>query len=178
MKPKIIAFAASTRAGSFNQSALEIAAQGAAEAGADVTLVSLEDYPMPLYQADEEETDGIPTGATELGKLIAEQDGILLASPEYNGFFSPLLKNTLDWLSRLDDNPLPGKTAAILAASPGGLGGLRALPYVHLLLNNLGVTVLPQPPAIGSAHESLQDSSSHHHDKLKKLGAQLAKALS
>jgi chromate reductase, NAD(P)H dehydrogenase (quinone) len=177
MKPKITAFAASTRVGSLNQQALDIAVEGAEAAGAEVAMIYLRDYPMPLYSAAEEEANGIPLTALDLAKVIQSNRGILLASPEYNGFFSPLLKNTIDWLSRIEGKPLAGKTAAVIAASPGGFGGLRALPYVHLLLNNMGVTVLPNSPAIGTAHEVLKDPSHSSHKILKSTGEQLARAI-
>lgn len=178
---KILAFAASTRAGSFNQTALEVAADGAREAGAEITLLALRDYPLPLFDQDLEAAEGPLHDVLKLRSIFAEHDGLLVASPEYNGFFTPLLKNTLDWLSRPapDDSPSPfaGKTAALISASPGGLGGMRGLPHAKLLLENLGILVLPQTHAVGSAHDvfGADDFDGSRHAKgLQSLGRALA----
>src|ERR1700760_1974754 len=102
MTIRILAFSGSTRRGSFNQKLLNIAAHGAAEAGANITHISLNDYPLPIYDADLESQSGLPANAEALQKLVAEHDALLIASPEYNGGYTALLKNTLDWLSRPD----------------------------------------------------------------------------
>ena len=147
---KILAFAGSTRQESFNRKLIRIAAQGAENAGAAVTLVELADYPMPLFNQDLEASEGMPQTAHDLKQLFIEHDGLLIASPEYNSAFSPLMKNTLDWVSRVerDGEPLYAayrdKVAAILSASPGGLGGIRGLVFLRMLLGNLGITVLPE----------------------------------
>ncbi len=179
--PSILAFAASTRNGSFNQSALEVAAEGARDAGSSVTLLSLKDYPLPLFDQDLEAADGLPANVLALRKLFAAHHALLIAVPEYNGFFPPLYKNTLDWLSRPapDDSPAPfaNKTAAVISASPGGLGGVRGLPHAKLLLQNLGILVLPQSHAVAGAHDvfSAPDfPSSRHATSLKSVGQALA----
>ena len=132
---KILAFAGSARKESFNKKLVNIAAIGARNDGADVTVVDLADYSMPIFNQDMENTDGMPEKASEFKKLLIEHDGFLIASPEYNSAFSALLKNTIDWASRKeteDEIPLEaykGKVAVIMAASPGGLGGLRGLVH-------------------------------------------------
>ena len=177
--PKILAFAASTRTGSFNQQAVEIAAGGARDAGADVTLLSLADHPLPLFDQDLEAAEGTPANALALRQIFADHHALLIASPEYNGFFTPLYKNTIDWLSRPagDDAPAPfaDKVAAVVAASPGGLGGLRGIPHARLLLENLGVLVIPATHAAGSAHESLADPEGRASQGLRDVGAALAR---
>ena len=103
----------------------------------------------------------MPAAALELKAQFAAHDGFLIASPEYKGFFSPLLKNTLDWVSRpAPDAPTPyaGKTAGLLAASPGALGGIRCLPHLRLLLTNLGVTVSPAQLALGHADQAFDSA--------------------
>jgi len=143
----------------------------AGETGALVTLVELGDFPMPLMNEDLETAAGIPENARDFKKLLAEHDGFLIASPEYNGFVTPLLKNCLDWASRsetADEKPLSafrGKTAAILSASPGGLGGLRSLFVLRTLLTNLGVIVLPGQHAVSGADKAFDDEG-----KLKDTG--------
>ncbi len=169
MAPKILAFAGSARKASFNKKLLRVAAEAAREAGADVTLIDLADYPLPLYDGDLEEASGLPENAKKLKALFLQHDGLLLACPEYNSTITPLLKNTLDWVSRAetdDEPPLAAyrnKTAALLSASPGRLGGLRGLVHVRAILGNIGVLVLPDQVAVGQAHQ-LFDESGHLTD--------------
>lgn len=154
---RILAFAGSTREGSYNRALVGQAAEFAREAGANVTLVELVDLPMPIFDQDLEASGGIPANALAFKALLSGSDGFLIASPEYNGFVTPLLKNCLDWASRSEtpnEKPLSafrGKTAAILSASPGSLGGLRSLSAVRTLLTNLGVIVLPGQHAVSGA---------------------------
>lgn len=163
---KILAFAGSARKASFNKQLIRIAALGAREAGAEVTLIDLADLPMPLFDQDLEAEQGMPQNAGAFKKLLIEHDGFLIASPEYNSALSPLLKNALDWASRSEvggEKPLlayAGKFAGILAASPGGLGGLRGLVFLRMLLGNLGVTVLPRQLAVARAFEAFAEDGS------------------
>src|SRR4029078_647363 len=98
--PRILAFAGSSRRESFNKKLIKIAAAGAEAAGAMVTLVDLADYAMPLFNQDTETEQGLPEQAVALKKLFLENDGLLLSCPEYNSGITPLLKNTIDWVSR------------------------------------------------------------------------------
>jgi NAD(P)H-dependent FMN reductase len=181
---KILAFSGSAREGSFNQKLVAAAAQGAAGAGAEVTVINLADYPAPLYDGDLEANEGIPEKIQTLKKLFGEHDALLIASPEYNGSLSALLKNTLDWVSRPDgDEPMlaayRGKTAAIVAASPGGLGGLRGLVHLRQVLTNLGVLVIPDQQAVSKAHEVFGEDGGIADEKMRagveKIGAELAR---
>jgi chromate reductase len=180
---KILGFAGSARADSFNKRLVRIALRGAKEAGAEVTFVDLRDYSLPIYDADGESASGLPENAKKLGALFRANDGLLLASPEYNGFLSPLLKNTLDWVSRSaeaqpDLSVFQNKIAAIMAASPGPLGGLRGLRGVRELLTNLGITVLPNQMTIRSAFKQFDDAGEMLDDEQSKrveaFGADLA----
>ena len=185
--PKIIAFAGSIREESFNWKLLQIAANGARQADADVTVVNLADYPMPLFNQDLEASEGMPDTARRLKQLMIESDGLLIASPEYNSAFSPLLKNTIDWISRAEDSDEPplaaykGKVAAILSASPGPLGGLRGLVFLRMLLGNLGVTVLPNQQTLPSAFNAFSEDGNLLDQKkqqaITELGAELASTL-
>ena len=159
MSTKILAFAGSTRINSYNKLLVRNAVHIAEQQGATVTLLDLRDYPMPLYDGDLETNSGIPACALELRNLMKENHGILLSCPEYNSAISAVLKNTIDWISR----PLPGdpplvafsgKTAALLAASPGALGGIRTLASVRSILANLGMIVIPKQYAHGNAKDS------------------------
>lgn len=181
---KILAFAGSSRKESFNKKLVKIAALGAREAGAVVTMIDLADYTMPLFNQDLENEQGMPENARKFKKLMIEHDAFIIASPEYNSAFSPLLKNVIDWASRAESDDEPplvayqGKMATIMAASPGALGGLRGLVFLRMLLANIGVTVLPDQQAIRQAYKAFNDDGSLIDDKKQKsvlgLGSQLA----
>ena len=146
--PKILAFAGSVRRDSWNRKLIHSAADAARAVGADVTMLDLADYPLPLYNGDYEDANGVPDNALRLKALFKAHDGFIIASPEYNSSIPPLLKNTIDWVSREWQGesglvPYQGKVAAILAASPGSFGGMRMLPHLRQILNTLGVLVLP-----------------------------------
>lgn len=179
---KILAFAGSTRRDSWNQKLVQAAAIAARSAGADVTLLDLADYPLPLYNGDLEARDGLPEPAQRLKILFKAHDGLLIASPEYNSSVSPLLKNTLDWVSREWQGesglaPYQNKVAAIMAASPGALGGMRMLPHLRQILNTLGVLVLPGQFSLPHADQAFQQDSLKSPERLQTLIADLAKTL-
>lgn len=155
---KILMFAGSARADSVNKKLVFAAANIAREVGAEVTIVDLAAYEMPIYQGDDEEKNGVPENAKKLHDLVQANDTIVIASPEYNGLPSPLLKNVIDWVSRVDVKVYEGKVAGLLAASPGGLGGMRGLPHLRTLLTNLNTLVVPQQAAIGGAFDAFDDS--------------------
>ncbi len=181
--PKILAFAGSSRTGSYNQKLVTAAAEYARNAGASVTVVSLRDFALPLFDQDLESAQGLPAGAKQFKALLREHDGFLIASPEYNSSFTPLLKNAIDWASRAeskDEPPLAayrGKVAALLSASPGALGGLRGLVHLRALLGNIGVIVLPDQVAIGAAHEVFDDAGLIKDERKSAQIANLARSL-
>lgn len=157
--PRILAFAGSTREGSFNKKLVKVAADGATDAGAEATVIDLRDFPMPLYDGDLEAADGLPEPARRLKALFMEHDGLLIASPEYNGGMSAVLKNAIDWVSRSEGDEgglaaYKGKVAGLVAASPGRLGGLRGLVHTRQILTNIGVLVIPQQHALGGAGQA------------------------
>jgi len=141
--PRILAFSGSARRESLNKKFLAFAVDAVREAGGEVTLIELSAYPLPLYNGDLEDSDGMPAQAMRLIELIGRHDGLLIASPEYNSMFTPLLKNTIDWCTRGDDNPFSGKVAGIVSASPGAFGGIRSQQLVQQLLLKLGCHVIP-----------------------------------
>jgi NAD(P)H-dependent FMN reductase len=162
-KPRILALAGSTRKGSFNRNLLREAARGAVDGGAEVVEADLREFAMPLFDQDDEREHGMPEAAVRLKRLFLDCDGLLLASPEYNGSITGVLKNAIDWVSRRqgDEAPLAafrGKAAALLAASPGALGGLRGLVHVRAILSNLGMLVLPGQLAVPKAGDVFADS--------------------
>lgn len=187
MIPKILAFAGSARQESYNKKLVKIASAGAQEAGAEVTLVDLRDYPMPLVDEDLEKLEGIPANARKIKELMMAHHGLLISSPEYNSSITPLLKNTIDWVSRSISakeaslSAYQGKVAAIMSASPGALGGLRSLSTVRSLLENIGVMVIPDQRAISKAHEAFNPDGNLKDPKLaegvKSLGAKLVQII-
>jgi len=184
---KILAFAGSNRKGSINKKLVQIAASAAEKQGASVTVIDLIDFPMPLFNQDIETEHGLPEKAKEFKKLLVESDGLLIASPEYNSAFSPLLKNVIDWASRAEEENEPplmaykGKFASIMSASPGGLGGIRGLVFLRMLLSNIGVTVLPEQQAISQAFKAFDKdgglADENQQQSVENLGVNLVHIL-
>jgi NAD(P)H-dependent FMN reductase len=157
-KPKILALAGSTRKESYNRKLLALAVEALKKTEAEITIIDLNDFPLPLMNEDVQNEQGVPEPAQKLKKIFAEHHGLLLACPEYNSSITPLLKNTIDWVSRKEGQEPPlmaytGKICSLISASPGALGGLRGLVTVRSLLSNIGVLVLPEQLAVPKAHE-------------------------
>ncbi len=184
---KLLAFAGSKRKESVNVKLLNVAVRGARDAGASVTTIDLADYSLPIFDEDEEAAQGMPEAARQIKRMMVEHDGFLIASPEYNSAFSPLLKNVVDWASRAeskDEPPLAayqGKLAVIMSASPGALGGIRGLVFLRMLLGNIGVTVLPNQKALPRALKAFHKDGSlldkRTQDSVLELGRKLASAV-
>ncbi len=163
-QPRILAFAGSLRAGSFNRRLVEIAAAGARDAGAEVTLADLREYPLPVFDEDLEARDGLHANARRFKDLLLANRGLLVACPEYNSSVTAAFKNVIDWASRpcagpdgTPEKPLgcfDGKIAALMSASPGALGGLRGLVHARAILGNIRVLVIPDQVAVPRAHEA------------------------
>lgn len=187
MTPRILAFGGALRRDSFNQKLAARAAEGAREAGAEVTLIALREFPMPPYDYEIQAASGLPAEAKRLKALFREHQGLLIASPEYNSSFSGVLKNAIDWISRSESKDEPsmaafaGKTAAICAASPGALGGLRGLVPLRMMLGNMGVNVLPDQVTVGGADKAFAPDGRLLDEKLdarvRGLGASLTRHL-
>lgn len=159
---RILVFAGSARTQSVNKKLATEAARLAREAGAEVTEIDLGNFPLPLYDGDLEAEEGLPENAGQIRRLMIDHQGLLLACPEYNSSITPLLKNTIDWVSRPAEGvpslaAFKGKIATLLSASPGALGGLRGLVHVRAILGNLGVIVLPNQVALSQAHQAFSD---------------------
>lgn len=161
---RILVFAGSARRDSFNKKLAAAAAQKARDLGADVELIDLADFPMPLYDGDLEEGQGTPAMVTALRDKMVAADALLIACPEYNSSITPLLKNVIDWTSRPEGDvaaPMAAyqnKVAAIMSTSPGGLGGMRGLVHVRAILSSIGVMVVPGDVAIGSAFKAFGEN--------------------
>jgi chromate reductase, NAD(P)H dehydrogenase (quinone) len=181
--PKILAFAGSTRSASLNKQLARFAADAARAAGAEVTLLDLRDYALPLFDEDLEEQQGLPENAKKLKALFREHDAFIIASPEYNSSITAVLKNTLDWISRSESDDEPalvafrGKTALLLSASPGGFGGMRGLVHLRAILGNIGVIVLPDQVAVPKAHEVLDGAGGIKDERTAGQVTRVAKGL-
>jgi NAD(P)H-dependent FMN reductase len=160
-KPRILAFAGSTRTGSLNKRLIRVAAEAARAAGAEVTLIDLRDYPLPPYDGDVE-AQGLPAAAVALKDLFKAHDGFLISAPEYNGGMSGMLKNTIDWVSRRGDDDsrlaaFSGKFAGLMAAAPGRLGAIRGLGQLRHVLTTVGVLVVPRQHGIHAADTAFDE---------------------
>ncbi|ELS04707.1 putative flavoprotein [Xenococcus sp. PCC 7305] len=162
-QPKILAFAGSSRIDSFNKKLAKFAIAEASKAGAEVTYIDMLDYPLPLFNEDLETKEGLPPKVLEFKRLLREHQGFIISCPEYNGSITPLLKNAIDWASRPELNEeslscFKGKVAALLATSPGALGGIRGLVHVRAILEGIGVLVIPEQKAIPNAEQAFDPS--------------------
>lgn len=181
---KILAFSGSLRANSYNQKLVKLAADAARSAGAEVTLISLREFPLPLFDEDLEAEQGKPENAKLLKALFLRHNTLLIASPEYNSMITAALKNAFDWVSRpdsADEAPLSafaGKTAAILSASPGAYGGARSLGFLRPFLGNIKINVLQEEFSLSKAHEAFAEDgsllNSEFAAKLRAIGWKLA----
>lgn len=184
--PKILAFAGSLRAGSFNKKVINVAVEGARRAGAEVTLIDLKDFPMPIYDADQHEAEGFPEHANRFQQLLLAHDGLLISSPEYNGSLPGGLKNAIDWASRVNGEiklgaAFKGKVGGIMTASPGSFGGIRCLSHLRAVLSILLVHVLPEEYAVTFADKAFDDAGNFKDAKMQSLierhGANVAETL-
>ncbi len=181
--PKILAFAGSLRRDSLNKKLAAAAAQAAEAAGAEVTLIDLKDFPLAVYDQDVEDAEGLPDAAKRLKQLMFDADGFLISAPEYNSSITAALKNAIDWASRREEGEEPlqafrGKVAALVAASPGGLGGLRGLVHVRAILGNIQVLVLPRQYALSNAGQAFDEQGRLTDEKAREaveaIGRELA----
>lgn len=182
-KPKILAFAGSLRKNSYNKRVLKTAIEGAKRAGAEVIFLDLLDFPMPIYNEDDHKEKGFDANALRFQEILSEYDGLLIASPEYNGSLPAALKNALDWASRSNDKfkmgeVFRGKFAAIITASPGSFGGIRCLVHLRGILSVLGINVMPSEIAVSFVGKMFDgDAEEMIDEKMKNLLENLAASL-
>lgn len=160
--PNILVFAGSVRTGALSAKLAAVAAKELALLDAGVTLISLADYPMPIYDGDLEASRGIPENALKLARQIAAHAGVFISTPEYNHSLPPLLKNAIDWVSRPKTGaglPLRGKAYGIGSTSDGAIGGARALIDLRkVLATALGAAVVPEQIALSNADRAFDES--------------------
>ncbi len=182
---KLLFFAGSARAGSHNKKLARLGTMIAEANGIPATFLDLADYPMPIYHGDLEAAEGIPENAQKLKAVMEAHTGIFIASPEYNASITPLLKNALDWVSRPQDGVptqvYKTRVFALGSASPGGMGGLRALNTVRTVLTlGLGALVLPEQFAVPRAREAFGEdghlTNKDAQENFKALIQKLARA--
>ncbi|MBI4169021.1 MAG: NAD(P)H-dependent oxidoreductase [Acidobacteria bacterium] len=154
---RILTFAGSLRAGSFNRKLLNVAVE-TLRSRADIDLLDLREVAMPLYDGDLEEKEGLPEGARRFKARIAAADAILIATPEYNNSVPGPLKNAIDWASRPPDNPFKGKVVLLMGASPGQFGAVRGVLAVRLILTALSAIVIPQMGLIPRADQAFDEA--------------------
>src|ERR1700681_3659304 len=160
---KILVIPGSLRTGSHNARLAAAAAYQFAQAGVEVTRISLGDFPLPIYDGDLQTKSGVPKNAVNLKRMIAAHHGVLLVSPEYNSSVPPLVKNTIDWVTRVQDaqesrgQVFRERVFAIAAASESRLGGTRALAALRLILTACHASVIPNQFALSHASEAYDD---------------------
>ena len=185
--PKILVFAGSIRTASLNARLAALAAKELALLNVDVTRISLLDYPLPLFHGDLEVEQGAPANAVKLKRMFGVHHGVFIASPEYNASITPLLKNTLDWISRVREATEPSLAAyrqrvfALGAASNGTLGGYRSLMALRQVLElGCGALVLPEQIAVTEAATAFDEMDNlrdeHHAQKLRSVLGQLVES--
>lgn len=173
MTLRLLAFSGSLRRESFNLRVVAHAADIARARGAEVSVISLADYPMPVFNQDDESTTGVPAPARAFREQLNGHHGFIIGCPEYNSSITAALKNAIDWASRAKlegEKPLgcfAGKAVALTAASPGALGGLRGLDHVREILGNVGCHVVPGMAAIPGVHEAFGPDGSLTNDRAR-----------
>ncbi|MET3794363.1 NADPH-dependent FMN reductase [Aquamicrobium terrae] len=181
--PRILVFAGSVRSGAFSGKTADAAQKALALQGAEVTRISLLDYPLPIYDQDLEKEEGIPESAMKLARLFASHDGVLIATPEYNGSVPPLLKNTIDWLSRVrrdgdkELKPLTGKVVAICSSSEGQFAGIRAINHLRAILQRCQMEVTMPECSVPRGGEAFDDKGDFRDERLQQTMERVASAL-
>ena len=183
MIPKILVFAGSVRTGAYSGRTADIAQKELALQGAEVTRISLADYPLPIMDQDLEKEKGIPANALKLARMIAAHDAVLICTPEYNGSIPPLVKNTIDWVSRVhSDNgkplkPYPGKVAAICSSSDGHFAGIRSANHLRAVLAHIGMEIIAPQVSVPYGAEAFDGDGDFMEDRLRKGMTRLCSTL-
>jgi chromate reductase len=180
MIPRILVFAGSTRTGAYSGKTADVAQREFALQGAEVTRISLEDYPLPLMDQDLEREKGVPENAVKLARLFTEHDAICICTPEYNGSIPPLVKNTIDWVSRVRGDrvrPYSGKPYAICSSSDGHFAGIRSAGHLRAVLAHIQADVIAPQVSVPSAGEAFDEDGSFREERLRKGMVRLCGAL-
>lgn len=154
---RVLAFAASLREKSLNRKLIALAAEIARAEGAEVDFAEFREFEMPLYSGDLDERGGLPSGALEFKRRLERADAVMISSPEYNYSISGVLKNLIDWVSRVRPMPWRGKSIYLMSASPSPMGGIRGLWQTRIPLEGCGALVFPDMFALPHANEAFHD---------------------
>ena len=181
--PKILVFAGSIRTGAFSGRTADVAQKELAMQGAEVTRISLADYPLPILDEDLEKEKGVPDNAVKLGRLIAAHDGLLIATPEYNGSIPPLLKNTIDWVSRVRTDsgrmfrPFAGKVAGLCSSSNGHFAGIRCINHLRAVLVRCQMEVVTPECSVADGASAFDADGNFRDERLNKSMEHLCRTL-
>jgi len=183
MIPRILVFAGSIRSGAYSGRTADIAQRELAVQGAEVTRISLVDYPLPLMDEDLEREKGVPENAVKLARLFAEHDALLICTPEYNGSIPPLVKNTIDWVSRVKADggrplrPFPGKLVAICSSSDGHFAGIRSAGHLRAVLSHIQMEVIAPQVSVPNGAEAFDEDGNFRAERLRKGMERLCRTL-
>lgn len=184
MTPQILVFAGSTRNGALSGKTADAAMKELALQGAEVTRISLADYPLPILNEDLEREKGVPENAVRLAHWVRSHDGVLIATPEYNSSLPPLLKNTIDWISRVskDEQGRPmrafsGKTVALCSSSSGGFAGVRAIAQLRAVLVHIQAEVIAPQCSVPRAQDAFDENGGFIEERLQKSMARVCRTL-
>ncbi|MGB3503289.1 MAG: NAD(P)H-dependent oxidoreductase [Mesorhizobium sp.] len=184
MTPKILVFAGSIRSGAYSGRVADCAQKELALQGADVTRISLADYPLPIMDEDLEAEKGVPENAYRLARLFVANDALLICTPEYNGSIPPLLKNTIDWVSRIskDTNgtplrPYPGRLVGLCSSSNGHFAGIRSANHLRAVLSHIQMEVIAPQVSVPTAGDAFDDAGEFRDERLRKGMTRLCSTL-
>ena len=183
MIAKILLFAGSIRTGAYSGKTADIAQKELALQGAAVTRISLADYPLPLMNEDLEREQGVPENAVKLARLFAANDALLICTPEYNGSIPPLVKNTIDWVSRVKKDggrplkPYPGKVVAICSSSDGHFAGIRSASHLRAVLAHCQMEVISAQVSVPNGADAFDEDGNFRAERLTKGMQRLCRSL-
>ena len=183
MAARILVFAGSSRKGAYSGRTADAAMKELALQGAEVTRLSLADYPLPIMDEDHERERGVPESAVQLARQIAAHDGVLICTPEYNGSVPPLLKNAIDWVSRVKSDgsralrPYPGRVVGICSSSNGHFAGIRSANHLRAILAHIGMEVVSAQVSVPNAADAFETDGAFRDERLTKGMSRLCESL-
>ncbi|MBC2884015.1 NAD(P)H-dependent oxidoreductase [Ochrobactrum sp. CM-21-5] len=183
MTARILVFAGSIRKGAYSGHMADAASKELVSQGAEVTRITLADFPLPIMDEDLEKEHGIPENALRLGRLFAAHDGLMICSPEYNASIPPLLKNTIDWVSRISRDgdkpfkPYAGLTVGLCSTSNGNFAGLRGLYHLRAVLMNVGTQIVTEQCSVARASEAFNDDMTLKDERSARMLSTVCRSL-
>ena len=183
MTARILVFAGSIRKGAYSGHMSDAASKELVSQGAEVTRITLADFPLPIMDEDLEKEHGIPENALRLGRLFAAHDGLMICSPEYNASIPPLLKNTIDWVSRISRDgdkpfkPYAGLTVGLCSTSNGNFAGLRGLYHLRAVLMNVGTQIVTEQCSVARASEAFNDDMTLKDERSARMLSTVCRSL-